>query len=151
MATDVREESVKAGYEVTDVPNRPLLIFFGVTAAGLALISLAMIWVFGHYRTTERGGAFVAQPFENERPVPPSPQIQPDPRADIAHYLSSQQQILNSYGWVDKQNGIVRIPIDRAMELTLQKGLAARPESDDLGKPIDSSKLPTESNGGNPE
>ncbi len=33
---------------------------------------------------------------------------------------------LTSYGWVDKEGGIARIPIDRAMEVMLQKGFPAR-------------------------
>ena len=36
--------------------------------------------------------------------------------------------MLDSYGWVDKNAGIVRIPIDEAMKLTLQRGLPTRQE-----------------------
>ena len=35
--------------------------------------------------------------------------------------------MLDSYGWVDKNAGVVRIPIDEAMKLTLERGLPARP------------------------
>ena len=45
---------------------------------------------------------------------------------EIHDYWETQQEILNSYGWVDKQNGVVRIPIDQAMRLTLERGLPAR-------------------------
>jgi len=31
---------------------------------------------------------------------------------------AEQQALLNSYRWVDQKNGVVRIPIERAMELT---------------------------------
>jgi hypothetical protein len=41
-------------------------------------------------------------------------------------YYHSQQNILNTYGWIDRQNGIVRLPIDRAMQLLLQRGLPVR-------------------------
>lgn len=42
------------------------------------------------------------------------------------------EKTLNSYGWVDKNKGVARIPIDRAMELTIaelaqQKPAAAGP------------------------
>jgi len=60
------------------------------------------------------------------RPLPPSPRIQVNPGADIQSYFQSQQNLLNSYGWIDRQNGIVRLPIDRAMELILQRGLPTR-------------------------
>ena len=38
-----------------------------------------------------------------------------------------EEDILNSYGWVDRGNNVVRIPIDRAMKLTLERGLPSRP------------------------
>jgi hypothetical protein len=33
---------------------------------------------------------------------------------------------LQSYGWIDQQKGVVRIPIERAMELTAERGLPVR-------------------------
>jgi hypothetical protein len=48
------------------------------------------------------------------------------PEADIHDYWEREQEILKSYGWVDKQNGVVRIPIERAMQMTLERGLPAR-------------------------
>ncbi len=39
---------------------------------------------------------------------------------------AAEEKILHSYGWIDQQKGIVRIPIERAMELTAQRGLPAR-------------------------
>ena len=35
---------------------------------------------------------------------------------------------LNSYGWVDKGKGVARIPIDRAMQLTLRDLASKKPE-----------------------
>ena len=40
-----------------------------------------------------------------------------------------EEQTLNSYGWVDQQAGVVRIPIDRAMDLLAQRGLPTRPQA----------------------
>ena len=45
---------------------------------------------------------------------------------DLKQYKEEQDKLLNSYGWVDQQNGIVRIPIDEAMKLLLEKGLPVR-------------------------
>jgi len=36
--------------------------------------------------------------------------------------------VLESYAWVDKNAGIVRIPIEEAIRLTLQRGLPTRQE-----------------------
>lgn len=42
-------------------------------------------------------------------------------RADILTELRSRETDLStSYGWVDQSKGIVRVPIERAMQLTLE-------------------------------
>jgi hypothetical protein len=43
----------------------------------------------------------------------------PNPKIDDLH--AHEQQLLNSYGWVDRQKGIVHIPIDQAMELMVRE------------------------------
>jgi hypothetical protein len=95
-------------------------------AAILAATCVSLIWLFKHYEKTENPGSFVAAPFSGTRPLPPPPRIQPNPALDMQSYLQSQQRLLNSYGWIDRQNGIVRLPVDRAMELLLERGLPTR-------------------------
>jgi hypothetical protein len=46
-----------------------------------------------------------------------------DDHQQMTSIRDRQMEKLNSYGWVDRSNGIVRIPIDRAVELILQRGL----------------------------
>ena len=38
-------------------------------------------------------------------------------------FANEQDKILASYDWVDQKNGVVRIPIDKAMDLLAQRGL----------------------------
>ncbi len=59
--------------------------------------------------------------------IPPPPLIQEHSGLELQQYLKEQNHILNSYGWVNRKAGTVRIPIDRAMALLLQKGLPVRP------------------------
>jgi hypothetical protein len=44
-------------------------------------------------------------------------------KALLAELNGNNQTISNTYGWVDKERGIVRIPLDRAIELTIQEHL----------------------------
>ena len=53
-----------------------------------------------------------------------------DPQKEIHDYCEQQAETLDSYGWVDQSAGIVRIPIDRAIDLTLKNGLPARPKGE---------------------
>ncbi len=54
----------------------------------------------------------------------PTPQATPDEA--LRQLRATEDATLTTYGWVDRQNGIVHIPIDRAMELLLQRGLPTR-------------------------
>jgi hypothetical protein len=45
---------------------------------------------------------------------------------DLEHLRQHEDNLLNNYGWVDPKAGVVRVPIDRAMDLVLQKGLPVR-------------------------
>jgi hypothetical protein len=40
-----------------------------------------------------------------------------------------EEQTLNSYGWVDEKTGVVRVPIERAMQLLAQRGLTTTPKA----------------------
>ena len=61
------------------------------------------------------------------RPVtPPEPRLQPVPPVDLATLRAEEERILRGYAWVDRGNGVVSIPIDRAMQLVVERGLPAR-------------------------
>ena len=42
-----------------------------------------------------------------------------EPYTEISKLINDQQGRLNSYTWVDEQNKVARIPIDRAMQLVV--------------------------------
>jgi hypothetical protein len=45
----------------------------------------------------------------------------PEERATILCELRAKEAAANSYGWIDQEKGVVRLPIDRAMQLTVQQ------------------------------
>jgi hypothetical protein len=66
--------------------------------------------------------------------VPPEPRLQTNPREDLRALRAREDAILNSYGWVDKKAGVVRIPIDEAIKLTVKRGLPVRQENGETRK-----------------
>ena len=54
---------------------------------------------------------------------PPEPRLQEQPTADINALRAKEDAILTSYGWVDGEAGIVRIPIEEAMRLVAERGV----------------------------
>jgi hypothetical protein len=58
----------------------------------------------------------------------PQPRLEVDERGQINGFRLEEEQKLHSYGWVDQKAGVVRIPIDRAMDLIAQRGLPTSPQ-----------------------
>lgn len=58
----------------------------------------------------------------------PSPKLEEDERGQLNGIRLAEDQTLYSYGWVDEKSGIVRIPIERAMDLLVERGLPVRPQ-----------------------
>jgi hypothetical protein len=56
----------------------------------------------------------------------PSPQLEIDERTQLDQIRSKEEETLATYGWVDQKAGVVRIPIERAMDLIAQRGLPTR-------------------------
>ncbi len=59
----------------------------------------------------------------------PQPRLERNERLEINNFRLQEEQTLNSYGWVDQKAGVVRIPIDRAMQLIAQRGLPTTPKA----------------------
>src|SRR6201987_871393 len=58
----------------------------------------------------------------------PKPVLEYSERAPFRDILAKQDRTLESYDWVDQQNGVVRIPIERAMDLIAERGLPVVPQ-----------------------
>ena len=59
----------------------------------------------------------------------PSPQLEVDERGQLDKIRIDEAETLSRYDWVDQKAGTVRIPIDRAMDLIVQRGLPVRSQS----------------------
>ena len=59
---------------------------------------------------------------------PPEPRLEVVLDQVLQEVRADESAFLHSYGWVDRQAGVVRIPIDRALTLLLERGLPARIE-----------------------
>lgn len=62
----------------------------------------------------------------NQQQFPPEPRITDHPLGEIEEVNAQEDKTLSTYGWVNKSTGVVRIPIDQAMELQLQRGFPVR-------------------------
>ena len=58
--------------------------------------------------------------------LPPGPNLLTNEPAGLKTFRASEDTALTSYGWIDRNAGKVRIPIDKAKDLLIQKGLPSR-------------------------
>jgi hypothetical protein len=123
-----RTDNPEVSHERSDVNVRAILVF-GIGLLLIAvIIHIALYWLLGFFRDTSARREPPASPMRAEKEVPPSPRLQVSPRDDLTAMRAAEEKELRTYGWVDKENKVVRIPIDRAMELIAERGLPARKE-----------------------
>ena len=109
-----------------DIPLKPLLIFIVLTAAFTASVFLSIRHMMNSFERETAAQEKAVTEFAKERILPPQPLLQVDEKQTLVERRAEEQKQLHEYVWVDKSAGVVRIPIERAMELTLAKGLPAR-------------------------
>ena len=119
------------GYEQSDATLRPLLLFFGGLAVVCAVVFVAMVVLFNVFQKTfaeaERAEVPPPPPLAAARQVPPVPRLQYAEPADLSKFRADEAGRFDSYGWVDRTQGVVHIPIPRALELLRERGLPTRP------------------------
>lgn len=122
--TDV-QESMRRKHETTDADFKSLVVtgfgLLGIMIAGLVL-SWA-IYVFLKGTTPEPGMNPVTFAYPDGRTMPPYPRLQASPRDSLQLMRIAEDSVLSSYGWVQADSGIARVPIDSAKELLVKKGL----------------------------
>lgn len=110
--------SQRDAHESYAVAARRLHWIAAILAAGLTAIVLLM-YLLAHtwLRTTE-------PPLGTQ---PPEPRLQGHPAAGLVAERAREQALLDSYAWVDRDAGIARIPVDRAMDIVARSSSSAQP------------------------
>ena len=125
------------GHEQREV-NPMLIVWSAIALAIGTVIVCVIVWgIFNYFKTSfEREYAKIPMPVAAPPPIPPGPRIQEFPAEEIKALRAHEEHVLSSYAWIDQKNGIVRLPIDRAMDLLLQRGLPVQNSTEaSAGKP----------------
>ena len=118
-------------HEESDVDIRAIFGFAGMLIVATSFVLVLMWLLFRSFEAREAKQAPLMYPLAagQDARVPPEPRLQTNPREDLADLRAREDALLRSYGWVDRNAGVVRIPIDDAIKLTLQRGLPSRQET----------------------
>jgi hypothetical protein len=117
-------ENRDVAYEKRDVNPRAIL-WVGVSILVSAVIIHFAVWgLFDLFNAREaRQGKPPASLVNTKRQPQPMPRLQTDAPADLQKLRMREDAALESYGWVDRERGIAHIPVERAMELLVERGL----------------------------
>jgi hypothetical protein len=111
-------------YEHSDANSR-YVVWTGVWILVGAWIAAGVLYFFFqfllHYR--DQAGQPAVQRAQGRAMLPPEPRLQQSPRGDLQAMRAQEETLLRNYRWTDKQNGLVGIPIEQAIQMTVQRGI----------------------------
>lgn len=117
-------------YEKSDASVRPLyqfLFWISVVAIVTAVLSGLILRGLESWRDQASRKAVMAEPQGSQQP--PGPRLQIFEPRDLALFRKQEDEILSTYGIVDREKGVFRIPIEEAMRITLERGLPVAGET----------------------
>lgn len=146
-------------HELTDAQASPIvkfllvLVIVSISVAGLMVV----FYNFLEGREAREKTARYPLAAGVERPLPPPPRLQTYPFEDIKDLRQEQDRLIERYQWVDKSAGVVRIPVERAIEVLAERGLPYRqqaavgaPTTGEAAVPTGEAAVPTGAASGEP-
>lgn len=113
------------GRHGADVDARALAIFACALLAGVAVVALLAHAVLSFEGRHSPAGSRPSPLAHAE--LPPEPRLQSSPPVDMEALRARQERRRTSYGWIDRGQGTVRIPIEEAKRLALERGFPVAP------------------------
>jgi hypothetical protein len=110
------------------VSIRGLVTFLAGLVISLAVIVIAVagmfVWLMRHAEEADPPQPPLAELRAKE---PPAPRLQESPAHEMEVLSTEQAAVLGQTKWIDEQQKIVRIPLERAMEIVATQGLPPWP------------------------
>jgi|SRR5947209_6129895 len=120
-------------FERRDVNVRAMAWIGAAIVITAIVLHAGLYWLFDEFRDTAAESGRVKKKQEQvEQPAGGQPKLQVDPATEINQFRDEENKKLTTYGWVNKDNGIVHIPIEQAMKLVA----GGRPVSADPAKSV---------------
>lgn len=118
----------QGNFESTDFSSAGVF-WFSLGVAVMVAVSAVVVGLIMHFWGIwpDMGTSQIATPG---RMGVAAPQLQTSPAADLIRVRGHEDRMLDGYGWVDREAGVARIPVERAMELLVQRGLPVRTKPD---------------------
>ena len=115
--------TTNGGHEPFDVTARPVLLAAAALVVVLLLVGAGQFALLRWFDRRDLAAEAPPAPLAEQRTAP-EPRLLPDPRAALLELRAEEDVLLHTYGWVNRDAGIVRIPIARAIDVLAKKAPA---------------------------
>jgi hypothetical protein len=127
MAAHDHPVGAVTGHETSDASVRLIVIVLAFLAAGTAVVGFLVYGIFVYLADHPLRTSPPNPLAETARQqFPPAPRLAVQPALELHDLHAEEDSLLSTYGWTNKNAGIVRIPIDRAMDLAMQRGFVTK-------------------------
>jgi len=116
---NVQPENPTTDFEPSDWSLRPVALVYVAIPVLLVISCLVLIAAYPNA---------LPDVDRSLRIAPPGPRLQTDAAGDLQRFRTDEERRLNTYYWIDKQNGIVHIPIEQAMKKLAATGAPGFPK-----------------------
>ncbi len=136
-----KSPSAREGYEHRDTQVKVLAWLLAALLAATLVVLGLMKALFGYFASQEDRRQPPPSTLAGTRSsIPPEPRLQNTPFDELRRMRAEEDAALDSYGWVDRKAGIVRIPIEQALDIAARGGVTGQaapvpPEAPSGGTP----------------
>jgi len=127
-------------FEHQDLSPKGIVYFLIALSLGIVVIYFIVYGIYGFLDKVNKENQATMSPMvapqadtrnvgDSNIQAFPQPRLEENERTELRKFIEDEDTKLATYNWVDKDKGIVQIPIDRAMDLVVQRGLPVRPQS----------------------
>jgi hypothetical protein len=111
-------------FEHRDVNIRPMAWLTVAIIVTAILLHIVLYFLYEGFRIdSAESGRVLKSADQTVQETAAQPKLQVDPAQDINQLREEENRKLSTYGWVDKNKGVVRIPIEQAIRIVADRGL----------------------------
>jgi hypothetical protein len=118
-----------SGHETSDLDARVVAVFGIALTTTIIVLMAATYWIYDFTISHHAARYPAAPPLAYTREPTPEPRVQVDAPRELRELRAAEDAALHGYAWIDKDRSLVRIPIDRAIDVLAQRGLPARAQT----------------------
>jgi len=113
---------MKSEHETRDADTNSLFLIIGFLVLSGVIILLG-VWILMRSISARETAQQPRSRMPEVTDAFPQPRLETNPGVELEKIRAEEQAQLSSYGWINRDAGIAHIPIDRAMEIIVARGL----------------------------